>query len=200
MENIRKRVTSPSRSLASRHGFFAGLGALAILLQAVHSWVFVRLAYYRPAILRGEVWRLLTGHLVHIGVVHLFWNLAGVALAWVAFGPRLTARRWLIASLISGLGAGLGVLAFEPRVGAMAGLSGLLHGLMAAGALATIRSGERLGWLFLAVLTAKIVWEQLVGPTAATQAALGGAIAVGAHLYGFLGGLLAGVVLRPGPG
>ena len=104
-----------------------------------------------------------------------------------------------MAALVSGLGAGLGVLAFEPEVRAMVGLSGLLHGLMAAGAVAAIRSGERLGWLFLAVLTAKIVWEQLFGPTAATQAALGGAIAVGAHLYGCLAGVLAGLALPPRP-
>jgi len=41
------------------------------------------------------------------------------------------------------------------------------------------------------------VWEQLVGPTTMTAAALGGAIAVGAHLYGSLAGALAGSLLRP---
>lgn len=185
------------RSLGGNYGFFLGLVALTTLLEAAHAQVFGRLAYYRHAILRGEIWRLLTGHLVHAGPLHLFWNLAGLALVWIAFGPRLTGRRWLAASLFSGLGAGLGVLAFEPQVRAMVGLSGLLHGLMAAGAVAAIRSGERLGWLFLAVLTAKIFWEQLFGPTAATQAALGGAIAVGAHLYGSLAGALSGLALLP---
>jgi rhomboid family GlyGly-CTERM serine protease len=185
------------RSLAGSHGFFLGVVLLTTLLEVAHAQVFGRLAYYRHAILRGEVWRVLTGHLVHAGPLHLFWNLAGLLIVWIAFGPRLTGHRWLVAALVSGLGAGLGVLAFEPQVRAMVGLSGLLHGLMAAGALAAIRSGERMGGLFLTVLTVKIVWEQLFGPTAATQAALGGAIAVGAHLYGSLAGGLAGFASTP---
>jgi rhomboid family GlyGly-CTERM serine protease len=184
---------------AGGHVFFLGLIALATLLEAAHAQVLTALAYSRNAVLRGEAWRVLTGHLVHVGPLHLLWNLGGAVIVWVAFGPRLTGRRWLAASLVSGLGAGIGVLVFEPQVRAMAGLSGLLHGLMAAGALAAVRSGERLGWLFLAVLAVKMVWEQLFGPTAATQAALGGAIAIGAHLYGSLGGVVAGLTLLPRP-
>jgi rhomboid family GlyGly-CTERM serine protease len=185
------------RGHAGSHAFFLGLAALATLLEVARSQAFPRLVYLRPAILRGEAWRLLTGNLVHIGPLHLVWNLAGLGLVWLAFAPRLTGRQWLAASVACGLGASLGVLVFEPQVAAMAGLSGLLHGLMAAGGLAEVRWGERLGWLFLGVLAAKILWEQLVGPSAATRAVLGGAIAVGAHLFGSLTGALAGSMLRP---
>jgi rhomboid family GlyGly-CTERM serine protease len=183
-----------SRGHVSGHVFFAGLLALTTILEATHALVFRGLAYSRQAILHGEVWRLLTGHLVHLSPLHLFWNLGGLVIAWIAFGPRLSGPRWLLAALLSGLGAGLGVLFFEPRVHLMVGLSGLLHGLMAAGAVAAIRSGEGLGWLLLGILAVKVAWEQLFGPTAATQAALGGAIAIGAHLYGSLAGALAGLV------
>lgn len=187
------------RDRGGSHAFFVGLTLLACGLEAFHRALFPRLVYLRAGILRGEAWRLLSGHLVHAGPLHLAWNLAGLVIVWIAFGPRLSGRGWLLASLASGVGAGLGVLVLEPRVGAMAGLSGLLHGLMAAGAVAAVRSGERLGWLFLAVLAAKIAWEQTVGPNPATQAALGGAIAVGSHLYGTASGLLAGLLLRPRP-
>jgi hypothetical protein len=52
-----------------------------------------------------------------------------------------------------------------------------------------------------------VAWEQISGPTALTRTALGGEIAVGAHAFGALAGLVAGLVLpvqarpapRPGP-
>jgi rhomboid family GlyGly-CTERM serine protease len=185
------------RDLGS-HVFFLALAGAALLLSAVPAEAFAALVYQRRAILRGEVWRLLTGHLVHAGLAHLALNLAGLVLAWVAFGPRLRGREWLAVSVVSGLGADLGVLLFDRQVSAMAGLSGLLHGLMAAGAVVAIRSGERLGWLVLSVLAAKVGWEQLGGALPPTSAVLEMAVAVGAHLYGSLAGALAGAMVpRP---
>jgi hypothetical protein len=77
----------------------------------------------------------------------------------------------------------------------MAGLSAVVHGLMAAGGVAEVRRGQRLAWLFLAALAAKLVLEQLHGSLAAGF--LGGAIAVDAHLYAAVAGALVGLALRP---
>src|SRR4029453_14289178 len=107
------------RWLGGGPGAFLGLGALTTLLEAAHGQVFGAPPSPRPAVLQGEPWRLLTGQLVHASPVHLFWNLAGLGLVWIAFGPRLTAVGWILAGLASGLGAGRGVLAFEPQVRAM---------------------------------------------------------------------------------
>lgn len=48
------------------------------------------------------------------------------------------------------------------------------------------------------VLAAKVVWEQFAGTSSATEAALGGPIAVPSHLYGGLAGLMTGLLLRSG--
>jgi rhomboid family GlyGly-CTERM serine protease len=181
------------------HAFFLGLAAVAVLLALSPPEVFRTLVYDRRAILAGEAWRVLTGSLVHAGAAHLGLNLAGMALCWTAFGPRLSGRSWLLASLAAGLGSSLGVLLLAPQVRAMAGLSGLLHGLMAAGAVAAIRSGERLGWLFLALLALKVGWEQMAGPLASSTLALGAPIAVSAHLHGLLSGAAAGLALPHRP-
>jgi rhomboid family GlyGly-CTERM serine protease len=131
--------------------------------------VFVALVYQRDAILRGQVWRPLTCHFVHAGPAHLVWNLAGTALVALALGPALRVRGWLLAGLAAAGGSSLGVLLLQPEVRVMAGLSALLHGLLAAGAAAEVRRGERLGWAFLIVLAVKVAWEQISGPTPLTR-------------------------------
>jgi rhomboid family GlyGly-CTERM serine protease len=189
------------------HSVFLALAALALSLFAGGAPLFVLLAYQRSSILAGELWRLLTGHLVHASGSHLLWNLGATALVGLAVARALSARDWLVAALAVALASSVAVLLVQPQVRAMTGLSGLLHGLLAAGATADIRRGEKFGWLFLGLLAAKVAWEQVSGPTALTRTALGGEIAVGAHAFGALAGLVAGLVLpvqarpapRPGP-
>jgi rhomboid family GlyGly-CTERM serine protease len=187
-------MEDPKEGTTGSHAFFAALTAAALVLAAVPR-ALPALAYVRGGIRDGEWWRIVTGHLVHGSAAHLLWNVAGLALVWLAFGTRLGGRAWTLVLAAAAVGTGLGVLAFAPEVGAMAGLSGALHGLAAAGALAAVRAGERLGWAVLALLVAKVAWEQISGGSAAAQAALGGAIAVDAHLYGLVSGALAGCVV-----
>ena len=183
---------------------FLVLAVLALGFFAGGAQVFAPLAYHRSSILRGEGWRLLTGHLVHANASHLFWNLGATALVGLAVARALSARSWLAGALAVALGSSAAVLLFQPQVRVMTGLSGLLHGLLAAGAAADVRRGERLGWLFLGALAAKVGWEQIAGPMALTRRALGDEIALGGHAFGALIGLVAGLVLpveaRPASG
>src|SRR5262245_13977247 len=61
----------------------AALGGDAIRME---------LRYERAAVFRGELWRLVTGHIVHLGWSHTLLNLAGLALVWMLCGPVL--RGW----------------------------------------------------------------------------------------------------------
>ena len=70
-----------------------------------------------------------------------------------------------------------------------------MHGLFAAGLLASLWAGNRAEWLLLALFVAKIAWEQLVGPTPGTAALAGGNVIVDAHLYGAIGGSLTALAL-----
>ena len=54
------------------------------------------LQYDRVAILDAELWRLLTGHLVHLGLNHYILNAIALILVWVAVGEYFTNRQWLI--------------------------------------------------------------------------------------------------------
>ncbi len=182
-------AAAPTRPLA-----FCGLAAAACL-ATLGGATPVRLAFLRPAVEHGEVWRLLTCHLVHAGPGHLAWNLAGLVVAALAVGPALPAHEWLAVSLVSALVASSGALWFSPETVAMAGLSAVLHGLLAAGAWAVARRGEPLGWGLLGILAAKHGLERLT-PLPWASFWLGDPIATEAHVFGSLGGLAAALLLE----
>lgn len=163
---------------------------LALGGRAATEW----LRYDRMAILHGEVWRLVTANLVHLGWPHLLLNVFGLGLVWAFFGPCLSQRGWWWIALASALSTSVGLLVFAPQVGWYVGLSGALHGLFIAGAMADLQIRPREGALFLAALFAKLVWEQTVGPLPGSEETAGGPVLVDAHLYGAIGGLLAGGV------
>jgi rhomboid family GlyGly-CTERM serine protease len=162
--------------------------AIALALAAARTYP--ALLYDRAAILRGEAWRLLTASLVHADAGHLLLNLAGLALVWLAFHPRLSALGWAAASGSCALGATLGVLALDPGVRYLAGLSSVLHGLAAAGGVLEVRRRHALGWVFLAAVALKVAWDLTEGRVP---------VATRSHLYGAVTGLVAGLVLRPSP-
>ena len=173
----------------SRHAPLLVL-ALAVLLLAGDEPARA-LRYQRAAVLDGEWWRLLSAHLVHLGWAHLWLNLAGLLLVWLLFGPRLRPVAWLAVFLLSALGTGLGLFWFSPGLDWYVGLSGVLHGLFVAGALAECRFEPRMGGLLLVLLAVKLAWEQFMGATPGTAEMIGAAVVVDAHLYGAVSGGLA---------
>lgn len=151
------------------------------------------LEYRRAAIVAGEWWRIVTGNVVHMGVDHLLMDLAGMALLWILCAPVLAGWRWLLATVVGMLAVGLGLLLFDPSVAWYVGISGVLETYWAAGAILLAARRYREGWLLLAVLVAKVAWEQMVGPVPLSEATAGGPVVVAAHLWGSIGGLIVGL-------
>jgi membrane associated rhomboid family serine protease len=124
------------------------------------------LRFDRGSIAAGEFWRLLSGHFVHLGVSHTLLNLAGLGL-WLG-SPQL---EWYV------------------------GLSGLLHGMLAAGIVAGLADRNYEALVLAIVVTGKLAWEQFAGPLPGSEATSGGAVIVDAHLYGVIGGAIAAAAL-----
>lgn len=106
----------------------------------------------RAAVLRGEVWRCWTGHLVHFGASHLAWNLAVflVAGGWLEFVAGTRARIYyaLAPVLIAAV-----LLGFDPALERYGGLSGVTAGVVTLLALTQLAEGasdDR--WFWRAVL------------------------------------------------
>lgn len=163
-----------------------GLAVLLTLLQAAglrHA-----LEYRRAAVLRGEVWRLLTGNLVHLGWVHLARDVAGLFLVWALVAPSLDKRSRPWVMCVCGLAVGLGLLAFNPQIEWYVGISGVLFGLFCAGALCQLGERPIYAGTLLVGMAAVIAWTLYAGALPGETLELGGRVVPQAHLYGALGG------------
>ncbi|MDA1064516.1 MAG: rhombosortase [Proteobacteria bacterium] len=151
------------------------------------------LRYDRAAIADGELWRLLGGHWVHLGWSHFLLN--GIGLLLIAYLVAANFSRWqwlmITAAVIAGIDLGFWFL--QPQLVWYVGMSGLLHGLLAAGTVNGLRCRPRESWLIAAFLVGKLGYEQLLGPLPGSEETTGGNVVVAAHLYGAMSGALAGL-------
>lgn len=184
-----------------------GAGTLALILLAVvviglalgGEQARLALRFDRGPIADGELWRLLSGHVVHLGWRHALLDLAAALMIGTLFADRFGLARWLWVGLASAFAVDAGLWWLKPAIDWYVGLSGVLHGALAAVVVSLAREGERAGYFLLAALLAKLAFEQWFGPLWMTAEAAGGPVIVAAHLYGALGGALAAVVPRARP-
>jgi rhomboid family GlyGly-CTERM serine protease len=168
----------------------AALLLLAAFAAGGEPWR-LALQYERHAIASGQWWRLLTAHLVHLGVRHVLLDGVGLALLWILYARSLPNRVWGGALVGSVLGIDAGLWWLAPQVQWYAGVSGVLHGGWSAGALGAWREGRMLSSASLSLLAIKLLAEQL------HQGGVAGSglpVVVDAHLYGALGGLVGALV------
>jgi rhomboid family GlyGly-CTERM serine protease len=172
------------------------LAACALLLLPVLAGEAGRLAlrYDRAALASGQLWRLVTGHLVHLGPRHALLNVLGLILMWALFARDYAPRQWLAILLASVAAIDAGLWLWDSTVTWYVGSSGVLHGVMAAGTLAHLRRREGGGWLLAAFLGGKLLYEHLAGALPFSGSS---AVVVDAHLYGVLGGGAAAAVFKP---
>ncbi|MBT8100627.1 MAG: rhombosortase [Gammaproteobacteria bacterium] len=149
--------------------------------------------YDSEGIAGGELFRLVSGHLVHLGWPHLVLNLAGLVLVWLLVGSRFSSWQWLAIIAASMLTIDAGFLVLMPDLAWYVGLSGVLHGMLAAGALALFPDRRTEATVLLGVLVAKLGYEMLIGPMPGSAESVGGSVIVEAHLFGAIGGALAAI-------
>jgi rhomboid family GlyGly-CTERM serine protease len=154
------------------------------------------LRYDRAAIADGEYWRLLSGHFVHLGYAHLALNLVGLLFVWLLVGRLYNTQRWLLVTVISIVFMDAGFWFLDADLRWYVGLSGLLHGLLLAGAIAGVRSLPAESLVICAVVVAKLAYEQIAGPLPGSESVAGGAVVVNSHLYGAVGGALSAAIIR----
>lgn len=164
----------------------AGLYVAGLASPAVDNL----LAYRRSAISEGEWWRLISGNLLHTNQWHLVMNLAGL---WVVlflhhfhYHLKGLSALFFVLCLLEGIGLYLGY----PQLLGYVGLSGMLHGLFAYGAVQDIVRKLRSGYLLLVGVIIKVGYEQLYGASSDVTAMIGARVATEAHLVGLICGLI----------
>lgn len=168
------------------------LALVTVLLQAVGEPAVRWLQYERSAILDGQLWRLISGHIVHLGWVHLALNLVGLALLVAGFSAPFLFRFPQTFTVLFGLalGTSLGLLAFSDEMVWYVGLSGVLHGLALLLAVRMWQKERTAAGILSLGLIIKVGWEQATGGEPALEEAIGGAVVVDAHLYGVVSAAL----------
>ncbi len=180
----------------SRIAVGAAVGVLLVLfLQAGGDEVLRLLRYDRGPVEAGQLWRLVTAHVVHLGWGHAVLNAAAFGLILVAFGPALRPAHWAWVVLSSLLVVDAGLWFIHPEVQWYAGLSGVLHGMVAAAAIAVWPANPRIAFAILAVVSGKLLWEFAAGPLPFSERMAGNSIIVQAHFWGAAGGALAALVV-----
>lgn len=169
-----------------------GASALMFVLEIAGDDVRAALRLDRAAISQGEFWRLITGHMVHLGWKHTLLNVASVWLVALLFLGTYTARQWAIIMLAGAISIDAGLLLFDD-LHWYVGFSGLVYSAVAAGAVRWIHDGYSDGWLLAGLLVAKIIYEQTIGPLPHSEISAGGPVSVDSHLYGIIGGTVAAI-------
>lgn len=167
---------------------------LVLALQLFDSAAVHVLRYDRAAIAAGEWWRLLTAHLVHLNFRHATLDLGGLVLLWILFARDLSPWAWGVVFLSAAAAIDCGLWFRNTGVTWYLGLSGVLHGVLAAAVFVRLRRRDFEGWLLAGLLLAKLAYEQIHGalPLSGDMTVI-----VDAHLYGAVGGLAAAVMLGP---
>ncbi len=194
-------VTPVQRRLESLNcdagwGLALALCALALLAPMLAGEAGRELLRYdRSALAAGEWWRLATAHLVHLSWRHALLNVLGLALLWALFARDYTPRQWLLILGAAALAIDAGLLLLHSTLDWYVGSSGVLHGALAAGALAHLRRGEADGWLLTGLLAGKLAYEHWAGALPFAGAV---AVVLPAHLYGAVGGAAAALAVGAG--
>ena len=97
--------------------------------------------------------------------------------------------------MVSAIICSIGIHWFSPDIEQYVGLSGVLHGIFIWGAIEDIKAKERTGYLLLVGVILKIAHEQYYGASEDVASLIGASVAINAHLWGAIGGVIAVMIL-----
>jgi rhomboid protease GluP len=147
---------------------------------------------YGPLTLSGDWWRLITCVFVHIGIIHIAFNMYALYMVGVYLEPLLGKTKYVAAYLCTGIFASLASLWWHKEPVASAGASGAIFGIYG---------------VFLALLSTSLIPKQIrnsllqsIGIFVVYNLVYGMKSGVdnSAHIGGLVSGLLIGYLYYPG--
>ncbi len=138
------RTLAGGRMSASEGGVtlvIAALIVIAFVLQHAVTGFEGRFTEFNFAVSQGEYWRLLTAMFLHVGVVHIAFNLYVLYVVGMPVESALGRWRYVALYLLSGLGGAAASYVLTGPGAAGEGASGAIFGLFAAWWVITRRAG-----------------------------------------------------------
>ena len=168
--------------------YYAASVIFAVLICTYYQDIFI---YQRQSLEQGQLWRLFSGHLVHLNDKHLILNLIAWVIVFFLGVNYLSLSRWIVLLLILTLSISAGLYYFVPEVLYYGGLSGVLHGYFAYILVEWIKNKQRLSWIILLLLIAKVLAENFSDMGSSTTEYLELRVVTEAHLIGIVVGIIA---------
>jgi len=177
------------------------LAPLAVVIISLIAFIFDNslsdsLVYQRSLVNQGELWRVFSGHFFHTNGFHFLLNGAAVIMLWALHGHFYTIKTYSFVFIVSAIICAIGIHWFSLDINQYVGLSGVLHGLFIWGAIEDIKAKERTGYLLLLGILLKVSHEQFYGASEDVASLIGADVAINAHLWGAIGGIVAILMLK----
>ncbi|MCB0077790.1 MAG: rhomboid family intramembrane serine protease [Anaerolineales bacterium] len=178
--------------LAGANVMQTGQNILTSLLVGASGSTLLRLgAKVNFLIVEGELWRLFTAMFLHIGLMHIIFNMLALKIFGEQVERLMGSSRFLLIYLLSGLFGSVASFAFSPNISA--GASGAIFGIIGAFTAFFLRNRETFGEMAsqqLRSMGGLILVNLLLGISVP-------GIDNYAHLGGLISGLLLGLLLAP---
>lgn len=186
------------RSIPNRYWLLV-LVSLVVMGLAFTPGANELLEYQRAELQAGELWRIWTGHLVHLNTTHALLNIAGLFLVTFWVGNERKLINWGAAGVLIATAISASLYIWSEPIHYYVGLSGVLHGLLIFGLAPSCGRGEPIGWAAVLAVAIKLLYEQVIpAEHAAMEVLIAGPVVSIAHVYGALAGaLLAFIWLVP---
>lgn len=187
---MKQPATEIKSQLIATLTIYLPLLSICLLLQSVSAqpWASLNL----PTVLQGEIWRLLTAHLIHLDWEHFAMNMIGMGLCMLAFQSHIKPVHWLASFCVIAVFSSLCLLSTYDINQRYMGFSDVLHGWILLGAISIARSEFKLSLAIFVLFWIKII-EENSGLAFFTSGSMElENIATDSHLYGAIGGMLYG--------
>jgi rhomboid family GlyGly-CTERM serine protease len=168
------------------------MAALLLGLAVGGSGVREVLRWERAGLADGDLWRLLTGHFVHLDLTHALLNALGLLLVAALWRGAFRVGQWCVILLLAVVAVDAGLWFLDPHLEWYVGASGVLHAAMAAGIAREAAGGDRLA-LGLAVAGLAKLGVELWGQGAGSGLVDPALVVTSAHRYGAAAGAICGL-------
>lgn len=172
------------------------VATVSVLFYDIHHNIGVNQSLFsfdRAKIFEGEYWRLITGHFLHTNFYHYLMNIIGLVLLYMLHGEYAKPLLFICITMLLCLATSICILWFSSDIHWYVGLSGILHGIFAWGVIIDIKLGRKSGYLLLLGLMIKLIDEQFFSSSTFLSNLIEANVAVDAHLYGAIAGLMLGL-------
>ena len=184
------------KSFTNKSFLFFIITALIIsLIWLLGQSTLEMLMYHRAAIIEGQYWRFITGHLVHSNGWHLLLNLASLIMIGLLFSQHLSIKTWLLVFLCSAFSISAAYFWTAPEFDYYVGISAVLYAVIIIGAMLDFKEQPLVAVLILLVVTGRVIWQQFSGSVDALAELIDERVAIESHLFGIITGYAIGLFL-----